>query len=88
MIRPTRSAPFTIQSIVGINTIGDELNLTPSSDGMVAVYQGNSKLSIATRTGPDSFVGATSIVSRTSGSGEKEPFLEPDGAELYFVSDG
>jgi Tol biopolymer transport system component len=84
--RPTRSAPFTIQSIVGINTVGDELDLTPSSDGTVAVYQSNLKLYVATRTGPDSFVGATSIVSLTSGSGEKEAFLQPDGAELYFVS--
>ena len=44
------------------------------------------QLYVATRTAPASFVGASLIVTLTSAAGEKEPFLQPGGAELDFVS--
>ncbi len=86
--RPDLASPFTVAHVVALGTTAAELDPTVTSDGTLIVFRRSGPgdhLYQASRSGPLAFGAATTVANVDQGT-EAQPYLQPDGNEMYFQS--
>lgn len=90
--RPSPDAPFEITPVLGINTDGtDESDPTVTSDGTFLVFRRNTpgigdEIWTAVRGGTQTEFTDAMRSTLDSPSIDAQPFLQPEGNEIYFQS--
>jgi hypothetical protein len=94
--RPDRTAPFAnVTLLSSLDVAGNQYDPTVTADALTLAFgsdrastDGTYDLFLATRaTTAADFGGVTALSSLNTSSNDQQPFLVPDGSEIYFSSD-